>query len=105
MLFLGRGEVGRGRRSFPGATRAHRTGTDHGRGFAMIAYGAGILGGKVYGEWPGLSDNQEFTLGPQGLAIKHDFRSVLAEVLSGRAAGATDVIFPKFVPRTVGFVA
>lgn len=65
-------------------------GTDHGRGFALFAMGAGVRGGRVLGDWPGLS---EFSItqppgipmspGPGGLAVKHDYREVLAEIVRG----------------------
>ena len=63
-------------------------GTDHGRGFAMLAMGHGINGGKVHGKWPGLveeevpgSDTLGIT-GPSGLKVLFDYRSVLSEVLT-----------------------
>lgn len=78
-------------------------GTDHGRGFAMLAMGAGIVGG-VHGEWPGLSlaDEHKFSLGPAGLAIKIDYRSILSEaVVQALKIDATRV-FPGFNPQSVG---
>ena len=35
-------------------------GTDHGHGNAMLAIGAGVKGGRVYGAWPGLERDQLF---------------------------------------------
>ena len=32
-------------------------GTDHGHGNAMMVIGAGVKGGRVYGRWPGLSQD------------------------------------------------
>ena len=80
-------------------------GTDHGRGFAMLALGAGVRGGKVYGNWPGLSDNGDFQLGPSGLGIVYDYRSVLAE-LAGRTTRGDQLkqIFPQFSPQRIGFI-
>ncbi len=50
-------------------------GTDHGHGNVMWVLGGGIRGGKVYGEWPGLANQQ------RELAITTDFRDVLVSVL------------------------
>jgi uncharacterized protein (DUF1501 family) len=80
-------------------------GTDHGRGFAMLAMGAKINGGRIHGDWPGLEDEGLAYVGPGGLAVRFDYRSVLAEVLSG-AIGNADLaqVFPGFTPRPVGLV-
>ncbi|HXG66373.1 MAG TPA: DUF1501 domain-containing protein [Blastocatellia bacterium] len=79
-------------------------GTDHGRGFALLAIGGGIKGGQVHGEWPGLEVEESFA-GPGGLKLLIDYRSVLAEVLTG-AMGCRDIaaVFPAFAPRPVGLV-
>src|SRR5687767_9600396 len=55
-------------------------GTDHGHGNAMIALGAGVKGGKVYGRWPGLEVEQRWQ--GRDLAITTDFRDVFAEVVA-----------------------
>jgi uncharacterized protein (DUF1501 family) len=57
-------------------------GTDHGHGNVMFVMGGGINGGKVYGEWPGLSNDKLY--GPGDLAITTDFRDVLGEIVSKR---------------------
>jgi uncharacterized protein (DUF1501 family) len=81
-------------------------GTDHGRGFAMMVIGSRIQGGKVHGDKPDLSAADETLLGPGGLKITCDYRSVLSEVLSG-VIGNRDVrqIFPGFHPEPVGLVS
>ena len=33
-------------------------GTDHGHANVMFAFGGGIRGGKIYGDWPGLEREQ-----------------------------------------------
>ncbi len=80
-------------------------GTDHGRGFAMLVIGSRINGGKVLGSKPDLNAEDETLLGPGGLKITCDYRSVLAEVLSG-VMGNRDVrqVFPGFQPQPVGLV-
>jgi uncharacterized protein (DUF1501 family) len=80
-------------------------GTDHGRGFAMMALGQKIHGGKVHGDWPGLEAEGNNYIGPGGLEVRIDYRSVLAEVLSG-AIGNPDTasVFPDFTPQRVGIV-
>lgn len=77
-------------------------GTDHGRGFAFMAMGAGVNGGKVYGKYPGLQDDQ-YELGPGGLRIMHDYRSVLAEILSFHHARPQS-IFPGYRPDPIGLM-
>jgi uncharacterized protein (DUF1501 family) len=53
-------------------------GTDHGHGNVMWVFG-GIRGGKIYGEWTGLSPEQLYQ--NRDLAIATDFRDVLAPIL------------------------
>ncbi len=83
-------------------------GTDHGRGFAFMAMGEAVNGGKVHGDWPGLKEepgipNQP---GPGGMEVRIDYRSVLAEVLSNAAGNSKiDQVFPGFQPRHVGLVS
>lgn len=70
-------------------------GTDHGHGGVMFVLGGGIAGGKVYGEWPGLSPEQLY--GPGDLAITTDFRQVLGEILLHRMNNnRLDEIFPDY---------
>src|SRR5262245_6667074 len=80
-------------------------GTDHGRGFAMMAIGARINGGKIHGAKPDLSPDDEELLGPGGIKLACDYRSVLAEVLSG-ALGNQNIekVFPHFKPQPVALV-
>jgi uncharacterized protein (DUF1501 family) len=118
-------QLGRGLASFDADLKAHRervttvvmtefgrrlyengsAGTDHGRGFAMMAMGAKINGGKIHGDWPGLDDEGLSYVGPGGLDVRLDYRSVLAEVLSGAIGNSkTAEIFPGFTPQRVGLV-
>jgi uncharacterized protein (DUF1501 family) len=68
-------------------------GTDHGHANAMFILGGRVKGGKVYGKWPGLS-NEQLNQG-RDLALTTDYRSVLGEVVS-RTIGARDLekVFP-----------
>ncbi|MBD2666812.1 hypothetical protein B6N60_02131 [Richelia sinica FACHB-800] len=50
-------------------------GTDHGHGNVMWVLGGQTKGGKVYGEWPGLSTSQLYQ--QRDLAITTDFRDVI----------------------------
>lgn len=79
-------------------------GTDHGRGFALFALGDRINGGRVHGAWPGFEQDDLFP-GPGGLQVKVDYRSVLAEILSGAIGNkAVAQVFPGFAPQPVGLV-
>jgi uncharacterized protein (DUF1501 family) len=55
-------------------------GTDHGHGNVMWVMGGPVNGGKIYGEWPGLDDENLHE--QRDLAITTDFRSALGEVLA-----------------------
>jgi uncharacterized protein (DUF1501 family) len=68
-------------------------GTDHGHANAMFVLGGEVKGGKVYGKWPGL-DNDQLNEG-RDLALTTDFRDVLGEVVS-RTLGAANLeaVFP-----------
>ncbi len=61
-------------------------GTDHGRASVLFTLGGGINGGRVYGKWPGLHDDQ---LEPPGdLRVTTDYRTVLAEIIARRLAAS-----------------
>ncbi len=68
-------------------------GTDHGHANVMFVLGGGVRGGKVYGKWPGLS-NEQLNEG-RDLAVTTDFRNVLGEA-AYKTLGAKnlDVVFP-----------
>jgi len=54
-------------------------GTDHGHGGLMFAVGGRVRGGKVYGKWNGLADDNLYQ--GRDLQVTTDFRDVMAEVL------------------------
>jgi uncharacterized protein (DUF1501 family) len=90
-----------GRRLYENAS----TGTDHGRGFALMAMGGRINGGKVHGAWPGLKEEPSLP-GPGGMEVKIDYRSVLSEVLAHAVGGAKlSEVFPDFTPQPIGLIA
>ncbi len=57
-------------------------GTDHGHGSVMLALGGGVNGGQVYGNWPGLANEQLYDRAD--LAVTTDYRQVLGELLLNR---------------------
>jgi len=68
-------------------------GTDHGHANAMFVLGGEVKGGKVYGKWPGL-DNDQLNEG-RDLTLTTDFRDVLGEVVSRTlGAGNLEMVFP-----------
>lgn len=77
-------------------------GTDHGHGNAMMVFGNSVKGGKVYGEWKGLK-NDQLNEG-RDLAVTTDFRDVFAEV-ANKHLGAKDLnaLFPKYTVRRSNF--
>ncbi len=78
-------------------------GTDHGHANCMFVMGADVLGGRVYGKWPGLNDHQ-LNEG-RDLALTTDFRSVVGEILT-KHLGVNDLapVFPGFENNPRKFV-
>jgi uncharacterized protein (DUF1501 family) len=78
-------------------------GTDHGHAGALFVIGGHVKGGKVYGKWPGLEQEQLYE--GRDLALTTDFRSVFAEVVSDHlGARALDRVFPGFVAAPRDFL-
>jgi uncharacterized protein (DUF1501 family) len=78
-------------------------GTDHGHGNAMFVIGGDVRGGRVYGKWPGLSQDKRFE--GRDLAVTTDFRDVFGEIVV-RHLGVTDArpIFPGYAISPSRFV-
>ena len=70
-------------------------GTDHGHANAMFVMGGDVRGGKVYGDWPGLAQEQLYE--GRDLNLTTDFRDVLGELVS-RHLGNTNLaaVFPGY---------
>jgi uncharacterized protein (DUF1501 family) len=70
-------------------------GTDHGHASVMFVMGGEVHGGKVYGRWPGLANEQ---LNEQrDLALTTDFRQVLAEAVDRQLGNPRlESVFPGF---------
>ncbi len=83
-----------GRRAYENAS----SGTDHGHGNFMMTLGGGVKGGRVYGDWPGLGQNQLVFNGD--LAATTDYRTVLTELMGSRFA-VTDpaALFPDYIEQ------
>jgi uncharacterized protein (DUF1501 family) len=79
-------------------------GTDHGHGNLMMVLGGPVQGGKIYGDWPGLSNENLFQ--ERDLAVTSDFRDVLGEILT-RHVGIRDLaaVFPDYKQaKALGFL-
>lgn len=76
--------------------RANKNGgTDHGHGGIMMTLGGNVKGGKIYGAWPGLA-NEQLDNGVD-LAVTTDYRTVLSEIFLKRKLVADhNLIFPGF---------
>jgi uncharacterized protein (DUF1501 family) len=72
-------------------------GTDHGHGSVMFVLGGPVAGGKVYGQWPGLEEEQLYE--KRDLAVTTDFRTVLSELVTGHMGQkSVGQVFPGFKP-------
>lgn len=93
-----------GRRIYENAS----LGTDHGRGFAFMALGDKVKGGRVLGPWPTEAMDESNPLGPGGIKPETDFRDVFAEVLRsthGLSAVEAKMVFPDAGMKSVGLMS
>jgi uncharacterized protein (DUF1501 family) len=78
-------------------------GTDHGYGNMMMLLGGGVIGGRVYSQWPGLATGQLYQ--NQDLAITTDYRDVIAEVVRKRLGNSNiSTVLPGYTPTERGLV-
>jgi uncharacterized protein (DUF1501 family) len=79
-------------------------GTDHGHGTAFFALGGGVRGGRVLGDWPGLTTDKLFE--GRDLAITTDYRDFFAEACvrhMGVAESELGKVFPGHVATAKKF--
>ena len=70
-------------------------GTDHGHANVMFVMGGAVRGGKVYGRWPGLANEQLYE--QRDLALTTDFRQVMAEAVARQLGNSRpERVFPGF---------
>jgi uncharacterized protein (DUF1501 family) len=68
-------------------------GTDHGHANVMFVLGGQVKGGKIYGTWPGL-ENEQLNEG-RDLTVTTDFRRVLGEAGSKTLGSKNlELVFP-----------
>jgi uncharacterized protein (DUF1501 family) len=80
-------------------------GTDHGHANVMFVMGGDVRGGKIYGDWPGLHEEQLYD--GRDLALTTDFRDVLSELVA-RHLGNSNLksVFPGYEnPKFRGLLA
>ena len=78
-------------------------GLDHGSASTMLVMGAGVIGGKIYGTWPGLTAS---ALNGGDLAVTTDNRQVLAEIIAKRHGEANLAsVFPTITYKPLGLIA
>lgn len=78
-------------------------GTDHGHGNVMFVLGGEVKGGKIYGKWPGLA-NEQLNEG-RDLVITTDYRRVLGEA-AYKTLGARNLnrVFPNAQVNPASFL-
>ena len=70
-------------------------GTDHGHANVMFVMGGTVRGGKVYGRWPGLANEQLYE--QRDLALTTDFRQIMAEAVARQLGNPRpERVFPGF---------
>jgi uncharacterized protein (DUF1501 family) len=78
-------------------------GTDHGHANVMFAFGGHIRGGRIYGDWPGMADEQLYE--QRDLAVTTDFRDVLGELVTDHLGNTLQSVFPGYTqPKFRGLI-
>jgi uncharacterized protein (DUF1501 family) len=74
-------------------------GTDHGHSNVMLVLGGEVRGGKIYGQWPGMREEQLHE--GRDLALTTDFRQVLSELVRKQMGNRElAVVFPGFTEHS-----
>jgi uncharacterized protein (DUF1501 family) len=77
-------------------------GTDHGHANSMFVLGNSVKGGKIYGDWKGLANDNLYE--GRDLAVTTDFRDVLGEVAFKHLGNKNlDKIFPNYPANAAKF--
>jgi uncharacterized protein (DUF1501 family) len=77
-------------------------GTDHGHANSMFVLGNSVKGGKIYGDWKGLANENLYE--GRDLAVTTDFRDVLGEVAFKHLGNKNlDKIFPNYQTTATKF--
>jgi uncharacterized protein (DUF1501 family) len=77
-------------------------GTDHGHANAMFVVGNSVRGGKVYGDWPGLKNDQLYE--GRDLALTTDFRDVFGEIATKHLSTTNlKTVFPGYAGSAAKF--
>jgi uncharacterized protein (DUF1501 family) len=77
-------------------------GTDHGHANAMFVLGNSVKGGKVYGDWKGLSNDKLYE--GRDLDVTTDFRDVFGEVASKHLGNKNlGKVFPGYPSNSANF--
>ena len=78
-------------------------GTDHGHANAMFVLGNKVRGGRIYGPWPGLKNDQLHE--GRDLALTTDFRDVFAEIARKHlGTGNLQAVFPGYSASETKFL-
>ena len=78
-------------------------GTDHGHGGVSFVLGGPVAGGRVFGKFPRLSEENLFE--GRDLPVTTDFRDLVGEILV-RHLGVSDLakVFPNYEVKPAAFV-
>jgi uncharacterized protein (DUF1501 family) len=77
-------------------------GTDHGHANAMFVFGGSTRGGRVYGDWPTLSEDKLYE--GRDLALTTDFRDVFGEIAQKHLGNADlNRVFPGYAASPAKF--
>ena len=73
-------------------------GTDHGHGSVMMILGDSVQGGRVFGRWLGLKNEDLYQ--HADLAVTTDYRDILSEILTKKMKFSHfQAVFPEFKPH------